>query len=94
MGHVVVLVGGFMVTITEDRQRRLGLGGREMRFPRRFSRNRQLRQGQACLWHGIKVRFLFQRTDTALAMATATAVKGVLCIFRSELGELKSTAEP
>ena len=48
-----MLMGGFVVTVSKDRQRRLGLGRREMGLSREFSRNRGLGQGQTRLRDGI-----------------------------------------
>lgn len=81
-----MLMGGFVVTVAKDRQRRLGLGRREMGFAGEFSRNGGLRRREAGLRHWVKMGFLFQRTGAALTMVATTAV-GVLCKSRSERGE-------
>lgn len=74
VGHVIMLVGGSVVTIAENRERRLGLSRRKRGFPRRFSRKRR-GEGKTGFGHRVQV-FLFECTSAALSMTAATAVMG------------------
>lgn len=62
-----------MVTVAENRERRLRFGRRKRRFPRGFSWKRW-REGETSLRYSIEMVFLFERTGAALAMTTATAI--------------------
>lgn len=71
-----MFMGGFMVTVAEDRQGRFRLGRRKRRFPRGFSWKRW-REGKTGFRYSIEMVFLFERTGAALAMTTATAIVDV-----------------
>jgi hypothetical protein len=71
-----MLMGGFMVTVAENRERRFGFSRRKRGFPRGFDWKRW-RKGKTSFRYSIENVFLFERTGAALTMTTATTVVNV-----------------
>lgn len=53
VGHVIMLVGGFMMTVAENRERRFRFGRRKSRFPWGLNRKRGRREGKTGFRHSI-----------------------------------------